>query len=259
MVKLLQVCVVGDAARPEFQYALSNVSSSAYVCYVSSTSDLFRLNPSPDAIILLQSYPGEYCSEDVDKIIQNNPIASLILITSSWCEGERRTGTPIRDAIRVPWYDFRFWFDRQKTLFNAGRLSQLSLPHSASDAQRAELDSQNKFPARTDDVFWIFSDSAVQRETMSRFYDSLGAKVWSGGMTAAFPDDSQLARPTRIVVFPDFLSDSVFERVSELKTLNPNAALYVVVYQPRIEEIESLRQNGADEILSPEFYQYAAL
>ena len=78
-------------------------------------------------------------------------------------------------------------------------------------------------------------------------------------MTAAFPDDSQLARPTRIVVFPDFLSDSVFERVSELKTLNPNAALYVVVYQPRIEEIESFRQNGADEILSPEFYQYAAL
>lgn len=258
MGKLLQVCVVGAANRPEFQYALSNISTGAYVCYASSALDLFRLNPSPDAIILLQSHPGEYSSEDVDKIIQNNPIVALILITSSWGEGERRTGFPIRDAIRVPWYDFRFWFERQKTLFDAGRLSQFSLPLSASDAQRAELDSKFAFPARTDDVFWILSDSAVQRETLSRFYASVGAAVWSGGMTSAFPDQPQLAAPTRIVVFPDFLSDGVFERVSELKTLYPNASLYVIVYQPRIEEIESLRLCGA-EVLSPELYQYAAL
>ena len=259
MGKLLQICVVGDAKRPEFQYALSNVSNGAYVCYASSTDCLFRLNPIPDAIVLLQSHPGEYSSESIDKIIQSNPIVSLILVTSSWCEGERRTGTPIKDAIRVAWYDFPYWFKRQKALFDAGRLSQLSLPLSASDAQRAELDSQNRFPARTGDVFWVLSDSAVQRETLSRFYALLEAKVWSGGMTAAFPEEPRLARPTRIVVFPDFLSDGVFERIAQLKELNPNAAIYVIVYQPRIEEIESLRQNGADEILSPEFYQYAAL
>lgn len=259
MGKLLHVCVIGDANRPEFQYALSNISNGAYVCYAVSTNDLFRLNPSPDAIVLLQSYPGEYSSQSVDRIIQSNPIVSLILITSTWGEGERRTGFPIRNAIRVPWYDFRLWFGRQKTLFDAGRLSQFSLPLSASDAQRAELDSQFAFPVRTDEVFWVLSDSAVQRETLSRFYVSLGATVWSGGMTSAFPEEPELARPTRIVVFPDFLSDGVFERVSQIKELNPNASLYVVVYQPRIEEIESLRQNGADEILSPEFYQYAAL
>ena len=259
MGKLLQICVVGDANQPEFQYALSNVSNGAYVCYASSIEGYFRLNPSPDAVVLLQSYPGEYCSEDVDKIIQNNPLVSLILATSTWSEGERRTGSPIRDAIRVPWYDFRLWFERQKALFNAGRLSQLSVPLSASDAHRAELDSQYEFPVRNNDVFWTLSDSAVQQETLSRFYASLGAQVWSGGMTAQFPEESQLTPPTRIVVAPDFMSDRVVERTAELKTLYPHAKVYVILYQPRIEEIESLRQNGADEILSPEFYQYAAL
>lgn len=259
MGKLLQLCVVGDANRPEFQYALSNISNGAYVCYASSTEDFFRLNPSPDVVVILQSYPGEFSISEFERIIHSNPIASLILVTSSWGEGERRTGTPIRDAIRVAWYDFPCWFERQKTLFDAGRLSQLSLPLSASDAQRAELDSQNDFPARTNDAFWIFSDSAVQRETLSRFYASLGAQVWSGGMTAAFPEQSPLAQPTRIVVFPDFLSDDVFKRIAQLKELNPNAAIYVIVYQPRIEEIESLRLHGADVILSPEFYQHAAL
>ncbi len=259
MGKLLQICVVGDANRPEFQYALSNVSNGAYVCYASSIDCLFRLNPIPDAIVLLQSHPGEYSSESIDRIIQSNPIVSLILVTSSWCEGERRTGTPIRNAIRISWYDFRPWFECQKNLWESGRLSQLSLPLSASDAQRAELDSQNKFPARTGDVFWVLSDSAVQRETLTRFYASLGAKVWTDGMTAAFPEESQFARPTRIVVFPDFLSDCVFSKVAQLKVLNPNAAIYVIVYQPRIEEINSLQSCGADVIISPELYQNASL
>ena len=183
----------------------------------------------------------------------------MILITSSWCEGERRTGYPVKDAIRISWYDFPIWFERQKTLFDAGRLSQFSLPLSASDSQRADLDSQIEFPSRTNDVFWIFSDSAVQRETLSRFYASLGAKVWSGGMTAAFPKESQLSQPTRIVVFPDFLSDGVSKRITELRASNPNAAIYVVIYQPRIEEIETLRLSGADEVLSPDLYQYASL
>ncbi len=259
MGKLLQVCVVGDAKQPEFQYALSNIFNGAYVCYAASTEDFFRLNPSPDVVVILQSYPGEFSIPEMERIIQSNPIASLILVTSSWGEGERRTGTPIKDAIRIAWYDFPCWFKRQKTLFDAGRLSQLSLPLSSSDAQRVELDSQNEFPAKPHDVFWIFSDSAVQRETLSRFYASLGAKVWPGGMTTALPEQSLLAQPTRIVVFPDFLSDDVFKRIAQLKELNPNAAIYVIVYQPRIEDIESLRLHGADEILSPEFYQYAAL
>ena len=259
MGKLLQVCVVGDANQPEFQYALSNIFNGAYVCYAASIEEFFRLNPSPDVVVILQSYPGEFSIPEMERIIQSNPIASLILVTSSWGEGERRTGFPIRDAIRVPWYDFPCWFKRQKTIFDAGRLSQLSLPLSASDAQRAELDSQNDFPARTGGIFWILSDSAVERETLSRFYASLGAQVWSGGMTATFPEQSPLAQPTRIVVFPDFLSDDVFKRIAQLKELNPNAAIYVIVYQPRLEDIESLRLHGADEILSPEFYQHAAL
>lgn len=259
MGKLLQICVVGDANRPEFQYALSNISNGAYVCYAASIEKFFRLNPSPDVVVLLQSYPGEFSTSEIERIIQSNPIASLILVTSTWGEGERRTGYPVKDAIRVSWYDFRLWFERQKTLFDAGRLSQFSLPLLASDAQRAELDSQNDFPVRKNDVFWVLSDSAVQRETMSRFYASLGAAVWSGGMTSAFPEESQLTQPTQIVVAPDFLTDTLSQRIAELKALYPNAAIYVIVYQPRIEEIESLRSYGADEILSPDFYQYAAL
>lgn len=258
MGKLLQICVVGDAQQSEFRYALSGINADAHICQ-SPTLDVFYQSSSPDAIVLLQSYPGEFSTADIEQVIQLNPISTLILVTSSWGEGERRTGFPIKDAIRVAWYDFPCWFKRQKDLFNSGNLSQFSLPRTASDAQRAELESQTDYPARNDDVFWVFSDSAVERDTLSRFYALRGAKVWSGGMTAAFPEQSSLAQPTRIVVFPDFLSGDVFKKCAQLKALNPNAAIYAIVYQPRIEDIESLRHYGADVILSPEFYQYAAL
>ena len=254
MGKLLRVCVIGDAQQPEFRYALSGINTDAYICQCPALDVFFQMASSPDAIVLLQSYPGEFSTADIEQVIQFNPISTLILVTSSWGEGERRTGFPIKDAIRVGWYDFPCWFKRQKELFNSGNLSQFSLPRTASDAQRAELESQNELPVRNDDVFWIFSDSAVQRETLSRFYALRGAKVWSGDMTAALPEES----PTRMVIFPDYLSDSVFEKISQLKALFANASIYVIVYQPRIEDIESLQRHGADAILSPDYYQYAA-
>lgn len=257
MGKLLRVCVIGDAQQPEFQYALSNIYKGAYICQCPTLDVFFQMASSPDAVVLLQSYPGEYSLKDVDKIIQFNPIAALILVTSSWGEGERRTGTPIKDAIRIAWYDFPCWFMRQKTLFDAGRLSQLSLPLSASDAQRAELDSRNDFPARTDDVFWVFSNSAIQRKTFSRFYGSLGAKVWSGELNSDVPHEDPLSNPTRIIVVPDFMSNDVLERTAQLKTLNSKTTICVIVYQPRIEEIASLKRHGADLILSQDFYQYS--
>lgn len=259
MGRFLRVCVIGDAQQPEFRYALSGINTEAYICQCPAFDVFFQIGASPDVIVLLQSYPGEFSTADIEQVIQLNPISTLILVTSSWGEGERRTGFPIKDAIRVGWYDFPCWFKRQKDLFNSGALSQFSLPRTASDAQRAELESQNELPTtKNDDVFWIFSDSAMQRETLSRFYDLPGAKVWSGETTAAFPEESQLTQPTRIVVFPDYLSDSVFERISKLKSLFANATIYVIVYQPRIEEINLLRHHGADVILSPDYYQYAA-
>lgn len=258
MGKLLRVCVIGDVQQPEFRYALSKIYTGAYVCHSPALEDFLQIETSPDAVALLQSYPGEFSADDIERVIDRNPLSALILVTSSWGEGERRTGFPVKDAIRISWYDFPCWFERQKVLFSSGGLSQLSLPRTATDAQRAELDSQNEFPDRTGDVFGVFSDSAAQRETLSRFYSSLGATVWTGSMTSALQEESQLAQPTRIVAFPDYLSDGAFEKVAQLKAHNPNAAIYVIAYQPRIEEIESLRQQGADAVLSPEFYQYAA-
>lgn len=259
MNAMLHISVVGDVNRPEFRYALSKVWSSAFVSQSLSLDLFLSQNASPDVVILLQSYPGEYSDSDIDKIIKTSPLTSLVLLTSSWCEGERRTGFPVREAIRVAWYDFPFWFEYQKTLFSNGSLSQLSLPLSASDAQRAELDSVFKFPANNDCVFWILCDSAAERETLSRFYRSLQASVWAGTMCSEFPCDEKLSAPTRIVIAPDFLSENVERKVNQLRIRYPSATIYAIVSQPRIEEIELLRKQGADEVVSPEFYSYAAM
>ena len=259
MNALLHISVVGDVNRPEFQYSLSKVWRSAFVSQSLSVEDFLSQNASPDVVVLLQSYPGEYSDSNMGKIIQANPLAATILLTSSWGEGERRTGFPIRDAIRVAWYDFPFWFEIQKTLFSRGRLSQLSLPRCASDAQRSEMDSVFEFPVLKDCVFWILCDSALERETLSRFYSSLQATVWTGGMHSEFPSDGQLSAPTRIVVAPNCLSEDVERKVNQLKALFLSARLYVIVNQPRIEEIKALCKRGADEVISPAFYSYAAM
>ena len=163
MGKLLRVCVIGNVRQPEFRYALTNIYTGAYICHSAKLDDFFSLESSPDAIVLLQSYPGEFSAASIELVIQRNPLSALVLVSSSWGEGERRTGFPVKDAIRISWYDFPCWFERQKILFNSGCLSQFSLPRTAPDAQRAELDSRNRFPTLSNDVLWVFSNSAVQR------------------------------------------------------------------------------------------------
>ena len=257
MGKVLRVCIIGKINCPEFNHALKNVYAGSYVCLCSTPEEFIHLDPRPDVIILLQSYPNEFLSSDVDSIIRVNPLACLIMITSSWCLGERRTGKPVTDVIRVSWVDFPCWFERQKTLFDSGKLSELSLPRLATDAQRAELDAQFEYPSRENDVFWVLANSAVQRNTLSRFYESLNAKVVADNLSAETLLSSPTPAPTRVVLAVDSLADNL----AALKILSEKyreATFYALIPDPSYEDLETLSNMGADTVLSPDFYQYAA-
>ena len=50
---------------------------------------------TPDFIVILSSYSGEYREGDVQKLRAFFPITPLLAILGNWCEGENRTGTPL--------------------------------------------------------------------------------------------------------------------------------------------------------------------
>jgi hypothetical protein len=62
------------------------------------TSDVV---PSFDLIIMAQSRPGQFASEDVESVYQKWPTAKLLGLFGTWCEGEGRTGRPWPGVWRV--------------------------------------------------------------------------------------------------------------------------------------------------------------
>jgi hypothetical protein len=109
----LVVKLVGDIDHPDFREAIALIRSSAIA---SSRTDV-----PPELIVLAQSRPGTIRARDLERMRLDAPLAGMVALLGTWCEGETRTGQPWRGAPRFYWYEFPVWFRRQMMLRAAGR------------------------------------------------------------------------------------------------------------------------------------------
>jgi hypothetical protein len=67
---------------------------------------------SPDLVVWLQSYAGEFSERDLR--LPGTPPHQMVCLFGSLCEGELRSGNPLRSIARIPWYAWsarahQFW------------------------------------------------------------------------------------------------------------------------------------------------------
>lgn len=138
------VAIVGDIHHRDFAEASA---------VIAATSDLVRPADAHTAevIVLPQCRPGTIAPSVIAELRRRAPLASLIALVGSWCEGEPRTGRPHEGVRRVYWYDFPAWWQRQLGLRALGRCPDWAWP--------AE---------RTDSVQQVRSDGAVALQTTCR-------------------------------------------------------------------------------------------
>jgi CheY-like chemotaxis protein len=65
---------------------------------------------SPDLILLAQPRPAVDRQEHVERLRRIAPLARIILVAGTWCEGELRTGQPLTGVIRLYWYELPPWW-----------------------------------------------------------------------------------------------------------------------------------------------------
>ena len=59
-----------------------------------------------DVIVVAQAYPGQFSGEALDRLARLAPLARVVVLLGSWCEGEVRSGRPWPGAIRVYWHQW---------------------------------------------------------------------------------------------------------------------------------------------------------
>jgi hypothetical protein len=97
----------------------------------------------PDAVLLVQSRPGQISRRDVERLYAQMPLTRLIGLAGPWCEGEGRTGRPWPGVIRVPWRDWRWRLLRELGLGDEELSTAARLPRTATEADRLQQSIAN--------------------------------------------------------------------------------------------------------------------
>ncbi len=108
----LRVHLVGEIAHPDFREAVSLVRRESQAVGVES---------SPELIVLVESRPDVISVGEVDRLRRAAPLAGIVGLLGSWCEGETRTGRPWPGVQRLYSYEFVPWWRKQMQLRDARR------------------------------------------------------------------------------------------------------------------------------------------
>jgi DNA-binding NarL/FixJ family response regulator len=136
----ISILWLGDASRDEFREARVCLDRFGSVTEAGSVDEAVALITSievtPALVVIAQSYPGQFSSESLDHLRRVAPLARLIGLLGSWCEGEVRTGHPWPATVRFYWHQWTAQCGRELEALLLGQESAWSLPSTATDEER---------------------------------------------------------------------------------------------------------------------------
>ncbi len=245
----LTILVVGDTRRREFLAARRSLSPLGQVYEspdVPAALDFMRRRPlHPEVIVVAQAIPGQFSGEQIEQLRAHAPLARLVALLGSWCEGEMRTGTPWPAAIRLYWHQWPGPIHRELTALCEGRGLGWSLPMTATEEERLLIEPASDEPLRSGLVV-VVSDDYNMADWLSAACRRRGwATVWRR------PGEAIRAAGAEAVVFDgDLASDGELMEIGRLGNALPEAWLVVLLAFPRVDDVSRARRAGAGRVLS---------
>ena len=256
----IPVLFVGDAERSEFREACSALDASGCVVRVgdaASAEELLRDDRiAPEVIVLAQAYPSQFSHDAVDRLRRLAPLARIVGLLGSWCEGEMRTGKPWPATLRMYWHQWPAGCDQQFARMRQGACSTWALPITATDEERlllaAEQPTTTEPRATGQGLIAIFTPRFEMQDWLSSACRERGySTVWL-----------RPPRPARVEGAAAVLFDATDCRGEELVALQnlatsvnptgdaPGVPIIALLDFPRIEDARRALSAGAAAVLS---------
>ena len=200
-------------------------------------------------IVIAQTRSNQFDQSAIDAIANNNPLTPVVMLLGSWCEGERRSDTPIAGVKRVFWHQWQGRFDEFSIQMREQGISLWHSPAIETDADRVKA-VQRSVGLTNQPVIGI---SAVSRQT----FEALGQAITAmGGRPKWVERTSRInlsASATMICIDADSADEVLERRVRWVQEQVPNVPLVVLMNFPRRQEIERLRKSGVTTVISKPF------
>jgi ActR/RegA family two-component response regulator len=257
------ILAVGDFERDEFAAAWAALqrlgpvaiaadlgTAIASVCRTATPGRLDGPAPAegegePAAIILAQSYPGQFAAAAIERLQALAPLARIVVVAGSWCEGEMRSGRPWPGAIRLYACQAEPRLRRELAALLAGEPTPWTLPPTATEEERLLAAAERDVPPRQGQVA-IFGRRAA-------LTDWLAAACRQRGYTAtiAAPDDvAVVTAPHAAILDCDDLDAMAVAEARELAIRLAPAPLIVLAGFPRADQVRAALAAGAAAVLA---------
>ncbi len=236
--------------RPEFHESRACLNRwGAAVEFADADSAAAALSEnrvSPDVIVVAQAFPGQFSHEAIDRLRRLAPLARVLGLMGSWCEGEMRSGSPWPATMRTYWHQWPVRCDRQLHRLATGQSCSWAFPLTATDEERLLADAGER-SVRAGGLEWcIRSHSLAMADWLSAACRRRGlATIWQRdaafgrveGATAAIFDGTDLC---------DDECDALRRFVSRAAARAGDRAGSF----PRIEDHDRALSAGASAVLS---------
>ena len=245
----LSILLLGDTDRTEFREAEACLQRCGSVHHFSSTATastaLAEGQLVADAIVLAQAFPGQFSHQAVDRLRRLAPLARVLGLMGSWCEGEMRTGSPWPGAVRTYWHQWPARCERELQRLAQGHGSSWALPVTATEEERLLADTTVAWPRRQG-LIVIHSRCAEVHDWLSAACRSRGySTVWQRP-----PDLTRIEGAAAALFDGSDLSGEEADRLRRLTAALRPAPVIALLNFPRIEDCNHAIAAGATVVLS---------
>lgn len=250
----LSILLVGDMDRTEFGDVRASlerwgmVQRFANIDAAAATIEAGRI--APDVMVIAQAFPGQFSHLSIERLRRLAPLARVLGLMGSWCEGEMRSGEPWT-AVRTYWHQWPARSRRELQRLADGQCGAWALPPTATEEERLLADGgphHSPLPKEqgTSGLVAIRSPSSEMAEWLLaacrrrgyatvRQRASFAAKV--DGATAAIFDGVDL-------------SDEECDELRRWAAALRPAPVYVLLGFPRVEHSRRALAAGAAAVIS---------
>lgn len=191
---------IGPWHQLEFAEATASIAEWESWAHLESFEEalesLSQVDVAPELIFLAQPLPGIVRQASVDRLQLAAPLARIVVVAGTWCEGELRTGQPPGGVLRLYWCELASWWRAASKRLTEGRFPSWSLPLDHPQAGRfCAVSNRESLP----EVVAIDAEDYAVFETLAEAVQNDGSQpVWANRLTnhratAGIWDGGQLA------------------------------------------------------------------
>jgi CheY-like chemotaxis protein len=262
----ISILLIGDITRPEFRGVGEFLESLGHVHFFPDAETAADALTSgeivTDLAVVVQSYPGEFSLDAIDRLRAASPISRIIALLGSWCEGEMRSGQPWPAVFRLYWHQGLGRIGREIGRLTRGDCPSWGLPLTVSEEERLLAQSGTDFqPDRRTGFQPVATDweSVPHRGLIGiaarrcESFDWLSATCRQRGYAALWlhgPHYPKVAGFAAILLDGTDFRGSEFDTLRQIAERYPRAKQIALMDFPRIEDRRRLLEAGVEAVLS---------